>query len=130
MRKGDGFMENKEGFHYSYSSERQEEIKRIREKYPPGREEPMERLRRLDAGVSRPCAAIALMLGIFGTLLLGVGLCCVTVWAEKWFFFGIFIGLSGIVLLCLAYPCYRRLVARRRKKLAPEILRLTDELLK
>ena len=40
------------------------------------------------------------------------------------------IGLVGGVLAALAYPMYNIIVKRERKKLAPEIIRLTDELMK
>ena len=43
---------------------------------------------------------------------------------------GIIIGLLGGVIASLAYPIYVSIEKRQRKKLAPEILRLTDELMK
>ena len=43
---------------------------------------------------------------------------------------GIPIGLIGGVLAALAYPMYNLIVKRERKKIAPEIIRLTDELMK
>lgn len=43
---------------------------------------------------------------------------------------GIPVGLVGIGLVSAAYPVYNRTLKRERKKLAPEIIRLTDELLK
>lgn len=46
------------------------------------------------------------------------------------FIAGITLGIVGGVLAGLAYPVYQAIVKARRKKLAPEILRLSDELLK
>ena len=43
---------------------------------------------------------------------------------------GIAVGIIGIVLVCLAYPIYNRIVKKEREKIAPEIIRLTDELMK
>ncbi len=43
---------------------------------------------------------------------------------------GIAIGISGIVFVCLAYPVYNRVIKKERERIAPEILRLTDELMK
>ena len=43
---------------------------------------------------------------------------------------GIPIGLVGGALAALAYPMYNLIVKRKRKKIAPEIIRLTDELMK
>ena len=45
-------------------------------------------------------------------------------------FIGIPVGLVGMVLVALAYPLYNRVLKKQREKIAPEILRLSDELLK
>ena len=44
-------------------------------------------------------------------------------------FIGIPVGLVGIVLVALAYPTYNRILKAERERIAPEILRLTDELM-
>ena len=54
-----------------------------------------------------------LMTGIFAVLF-----CCIA------------IGAVGIVGIGAAYPLYIRVTKRRRDKLAPEIVRSTDELMK
>lgn len=125
-------MENKnnETFTYSYSAKQQEEIKNIRKKYLPPEEDKMEQLRRLDASVTTPGIIASLAAGILGTLILGVGMCCCMVWSGVWFIPGIIIGVTGIIILALAYPLYVKLTERQRKKLAPEIIRLTEELMK
>lgn len=122
--------EKKEGFTYTYSAKERSELEKIRSKYEQREETPMERVRRLDKSVTGRATVISLILGIVGTLVMGVGMCCCMVWADKLFIPGIAIGLLGIVLVVLAYPAYNAAVAARRKKLAPEILRLTDELIK
>ena len=43
---------------------------------------------------------------------------------------GIVIGVVGIVQGGLAYPLYNRTLKKEREKIAPEILRLSDELMK
>ena len=42
---------------------------------------------------------------------------------------GILVGLVGSVMVALAYPLYNRTLKKERQKIAPEILRLTDELM-
>lgn len=125
--------EKKETFTYTYSAKEQEEIKRIREKYAPKtkQETTMEQLRRLDASVSKEATAVSLIVGVLGALLLGIGMCCTMVpgW-EAFFVPGIIVGIVGIGGVIAAYPIYTRMVKRKRAKLAPEILRLSDELLK
>ena len=124
--------EKKETFNYTYSAAQQEEIKSIREKYmrPTPEEDKMERLRRLDASVTRPGTIVSLMVGIISALILGIGMCCTMVWAETFFIPGIFIGIIGIAGVIAAYPVYNYITKKQREKLAPEILRLSDELIK
>lgn len=43
---------------------------------------------------------------------------------------GIAAGVLGIVILALAYPVYTTTLKCARKKAAPEVLRLTDELMR
>jgi hypothetical protein len=43
---------------------------------------------------------------------------------------GITVGLLGMVLVALAYPIYNRVLKTQREIIAPEILQLSDELLK
>ena len=131
--------ENK-GFSYSYSAREQAELKKIRDKYtPPTKEEDnLTRLRRLDASVTKIATVVALILGIAGTLTLGLGMSLVMTELGKILganqiislITGIILGLIGIVAASLAWPVYNLIVRIRRKKLAPEIIRLADELMK
>ena len=125
-------MEQKqtEGFQYSYSAKQQEEIKRIRSKYEAPQEDKMAYLRRLDESAVKKGTVMSIVLGVIGALILGVGMCCVLVWQNMWFVPGIVIGMVGLVVLSLAYPVYMKVTKKEREKIAPEIMRLTDELLK
>ena len=131
-------MKNKEGFEFTYSAKEQEEIKRIRKKYaaPAEEEDKMVQLRRLDASVYSKATTAALVIGVIGALVMGLGMSIVmtdigaalgTILAM---IVGVGIGVIGIVLICLAYPMYTRTLKKEREKIAPEILRLTDELMK
>lgn len=120
--------EKKDTFQYSYSAKEQEEIRKIREKYIPKGENKMDQLRRLDESAARPGTIAAIAAGIVGVLLLGVGMCCTMVWAGRLFIPGIIIGVAGIAVIIAAYPIYSHMTKKRREKLAPEIIRLTDEL--
>lgn len=120
--------ENEDRFNFSYSAKQQEEIKKIRDKYVPREESKLEQLRRLDASASKPGTAVSIIIGVIGTLLLGLGMCCTMVWAETLFIPGIIIGALGIAGIIAAYPLYMHITRKQREKLAPEIIRLTDEL--
>ena len=43
---------------------------------------------------------------------------------------GIITGLAGIAAISAAYPLYNYVTKKERERLAPEIIRLTDELMK
>lgn len=118
-------------FNYTYSASQQAEIKSIREKYMPPTEEEdkMERLRRLDRSVTKTGTAVSIIVGIISTLIFGVGMCCTMVW-EGLMLPGIIIGIVGIIGIVLAYPLYIHITKKQREKVAPEIMRLTDELMK
>lgn len=122
--------QNGETFQYTYSARQQEEIKNIRKKYMAPEEDKMEQLRRLDRSVTRKGTIVSLAVGIAGALIMGVGMCCTMVWKGMWFIPGIVIGIVGIVMICCAYPLYNRIYKTERERIAPEIIRLTDELMK
>jgi len=128
------------GFSYTYSAREQAELKRIRDKYtaPSEAEDKMARLRRLDASVTNTAQAVALVFGIIGALILGFGMSLVMtdlaeilgISGDAAMVIGIIVGIVGGILASLAYPIYNAIVKARRRKLAPEIIRLTDELMK
>ena len=136
----DNNNQEKSGFTYTYSAKEQAELKRIRDKYtaPKEAEDKMTRLRRLDASVTNTAQAVALVFGVIGALILGFGMSLVMTDLSVILGFGeatamvigIPVGIGGGILASLAYPIYHSIVKAKRKKLAPEILRLTEELLK
>lgn len=126
-------MENqnpKEVFNYTYSAKQQAEIENIRKKYLPPKEDKMTQLRKLDSSVYQKATTASIIVGFIGAMLLGVGMCCCMVWLGKWFIPGIIIGVIGMGIVALAYPVYINVIKKEREKIAPEIMRLTDELMK
>ena len=128
----------KETFRYTYSAKEQAEIQNIRKKYaaPEKQENKMEQLRRLDASVYSKATTKALVIGILGALIMGLGMSIVmtdigaALGTMLSMIVGIGIGVIGIVLLCFADPFYNRTLKKEREKITPEIMRLTDELMK
>ena len=129
-------MDNREEtFRYTYSAKEQSEVEAIRKKYLPPEENKMEQLRKLDRSATGKAQAWAIALGIIGTLILGTGMSlCMTELSGflggTAMFIGIPVGLVGIVLVALAYPVYNRILKKERQRIAPEVLRLTEELMK
>lgn len=124
--------ENREKLTFTYSARQQEEIKKIRAKYAPPAEieDKMAQLRRLDASVTRKGTMVSLIVGVISALILGVGMCCCLVWGATLLIPGIAIGIVGIIGVALAYPLYNRITQKERERIAPEIIRLSDELMK
>ena len=128
-------MENKEEFRFTYSAARQQEVENIRKKYLPKEEDKMEQLRKLHQIPTRKAQAWAIAIGVIGALILGTGMSLAmtelgAALGSLAMVIGIAIGVVGMVLVALAYPLYNRVLKKQREKIAPEILQLTDELLK
>lgn len=119
-------MDNNEKFEYTYSAKQQTELENIRKKYLPEEETKMDKLRRLDKSVTRPGTIISIIIGIAGTLIMGFGMCLSIEWSQ--FVLGIILGILGIAVLAAAYPVFNRVTQKRKEKIAPEILRLTEEI--
>lgn len=127
-------MEN-HSFEYTYSADQQKEVEAIRKKYLPREEDKMEKLRKLHAIPTQKAQAASLVAGILGALVLGTGmsLTMTDLGASLGDFamvLGILVGLVGMIFTALAYPIYNRVLKQERAKIAPEILQLSDELLK
>ena len=122
-------------FEYTYSAQQQKEVEAIRKKYLPQEEDKMEQLRKLHAVPTQKAQAAALAVGIIGALIMGTGMSFVMTDFGAFLGaysmgIGIAVGLAGMVPVALAYPVYNRVLRKQREKIAPQILRLSDELLK
>ena len=122
-------------FEYTYCAERQQEIEAIRKKYLPKEEDKMEQLRRLHSIPTQKAQAASIAIGVLGALILGTGmsLCMTDLGAALGHLAtvtGILTGLLGLVMVALAYPVFNIVLRKERQRIAPEILRLSEELLK
>ena len=122
-------MENNT-FSYNYSAARHKEVESIRRKYMPHEESKLERLKKLDLRVQMAGTIESLCFGVVGALVFGIGMC---------FFLDVFAGAAwltallmvlGAVIMIPAYPIYRRIACKTKTELTPEILRLTEEIMK
>lgn len=128
-------MENKDTFKMTYSADEQDEIKNIREKYLPKEENKMERLRALDNSAGKKATMVSIIIGVLGTLIMGLGMSLLMsdfgdLLGDAALPVGVALGAVGIAVLAIAYPLYNRILRKEREKIAPEIIRLSDELMK
>ena len=117
-------------FSYTYSAARNKEVESIRNKYMPREESKLERLKKLDLRVQMAGTIESLGFGIVGALVFGIGMC---------FFLDVFAGAAwlsalfmiiGSLIMIPAYPIYRRIARKTKTELTPEILRLSEEIMK
>lgn len=125
-------MNDEYKFNYSYSapneSERRE-IESIKKQYisAPKKEDKLERLRDLNKRVMQPPLIISLTIGIVGTLVMGVGLTMVLEWnIVAW---GVMTGILGAAIAASAYPIYKAILNRNKRKYGERIIELSNDLL-
>ncbi|MCD8308585.1 MAG: hypothetical protein LUD19_01925 [Clostridia bacterium] len=123
---------SEEKFNYSYSApteNERKEIESIRRGYLPQEKSysKLERLRRLDKKVKTPATAVAVILGVVGVLVFGLGLTVVLKWAL--YVWGSIVAALGVVLMVAAYPAFNLILKRNKAKYGQEIIELSKELL-
>ena len=110
-------------------------VQKIRTQYTEKEHTELETLKALDKKVKRPANIFA---GIFGTvsaIVMGSGMSLVMtdigaqLGLEQTMIPGIVIGIVGMGMALLTYPIYKGILSRRKKKFAPEILRLSEKLI-
>ena len=126
-------MEN-QSFEYTYSAQQQQEVEEIRKAYLPKEEDKMAELRKLHAIPTQKAQAASLAVGVIGALILGTGMSlCMTELSGflggMAMFIGVPVGIAGMVLAAMAYPIHNRVLKKERERIAPKILRLSDELI-
>ena len=114
-------------------------VQKIRTQYTEKENTRLDELTALDRKVKKPANIFGYAFGSISALIMGSGMSLVmTDLAENFgefikaynMFIGIVLGVAGIVLAGIAHPIYNRLVKKEREKIAPQIISLTDELMK
>lgn len=109
---------------------------KIRSAYVEKEATELDALRLLDTKVKRPARLFFYIFGSFSALVMGAGMSLVMTELPKALGMGdatvpgIVIGVIGMALAALAYPVYLQVMKKEREKVAPEIIRLSDELMK
>ena len=110
----------------------------IRAQYMEKQTTELDALRKLDAKVKRPANVFAYVFGSISAIVMGAGMSLIMTdlsrilgaYRDMYMPIGIAIGLVGGILAGIAYPMYSLTLKRERERIAPEVLRLTDELMK
>lgn len=123
-------MENSNVFNYHYSAAQNKEVESIRRKYMPQEKSKLEQLKALDSRVQTAGMIQALTIGVIGCLVFGIGLCfgLDVLAGADWL--TLLFCILGSVIMFPAYPVYRQISKKTKAELVPEILRLSDEIIK
>lgn len=121
-------MEQQNTFSYTYSAKENQEVLNIRKKYLPQEESKLDELKRLDALVQSSGVVEALIVGIGGALVFGLGMCLSMKVIGDALWLGVIFGLVGAAGMSFAYPTYRKYYEKKKQEYTPRILKLTAEL--
>ena len=108
---------------------------KIRAQYMEKQSTELDALRELDAKVKRPANVFAYMFGSISAIIMGAGMSLVmtdigaVIGIASALVPGIAIGVVGLGMALLNYPIYKGILGSRKKKYAPEILKLSEKLL-
>lgn len=115
------------------SNEEKRIIQSIKEDYSDKPVSKLDELKKLDSKVYCPAKIFAYTFGTIGSLVLGTGMCFAmkTIGATLSFAMplGIAVGLVGIIMVTVNWFAYKKILYKRKKKYADEVLALTEELL-
>lgn len=128
-------MNNENTFSYTYSAKENQEVQNIRKKYMPQEESKLDELKELDAKVKRPANVFAYTYGSVSAIVMGAGMSLVMtdigaiIGLASVMVPGIVIGVAGMGMALTTYPIYQRVLNSRRKKYAPQIMKLSDKII-
>ncbi len=105
-------------------------VQKIRTQYTEKEHTALDDLKALDTKVKRPACVFAYILGTVGALVMGTGMSLAMSVIGSSIPLGIGVGLLGILMVGINYPLYKGILGRRRKKYAPEIIAMSDNIMK
>ena len=125
-------MNEQNKFTFTYAApteEERREIEDIKKDYVPKEEEQdkLAALRALDKKVKLPPLVTAIVLGVAGTLVFGLGLTMALEWDLL--LWGTVAMIPGFIVAAIAYPVRKLMLKRRKERYGDEIIKLSEELL-
>ena len=110
-------------------------VQKIRTQYTETKHTELDELKALDARVRKPANVFAYVYGSLSAIIMGAGMSLVMtdigaiVGLANTMVSGIIVGILGMGLALTTYPIYKKILNRRKKKFAPRILALSEQLL-
>ena len=110
-------------------------VQKIRTQYTEKQHTELDALKELDAKVKRPANVFAYIYGCVSAIVMGGGMSLVmtdigaTIGLASAMIPGIVIGVVGMSMALSTYPIYKKMLNDRKKKYAPEILKLSEKIM-
>ena len=111
-------------------------VQKIRTQYTEKQHTELDALKELDAKVKRPANVFAYAYGSVSAVVMGAGMSLVMtdigaiIGLASAMVPGIVIGVAGMGMALSTYPIYKKILNKRKKKYAPEILKLSEKITK
>ena len=111
-------------------------VQKIRTQYTEKQHTKLDALKELDAKVKLPANVFAYIFGSLGAIVMGSVMSLImadigsVIGVGNPMAPGIAIGIAGMVIALVNYPVYKAILGSRRKKYAPEIMKLSDSIMK
>ena len=111
-------------------------VQKIRTQYTEKQHTELDALKALDAKVKRPANVFAYIYGCVSAVIMGAGMSLVmteigeVIGLANAMVPGIAIGVVGMGMALTTYPIYKKILNSRKKKYAPEILKLSEKVMK
>lgn len=108
---------------------------KIRAQYTEKQYTELDALKELDAKVKRPANVFAYIYGSISAIVMGAGMSLVMtdigaiIGLTSAMVPGIVIGVLGMGMALTTYPIYKKILNARKKKFAPQILKLSEKLM-
>ena len=110
-------------------------VQKIRTQYTEKQHTELDALRQLDAKVKKPANVFAYTYGSLSAIIMGAGMSLVMtdigaiIGLASAMVPGIAVGVVGLGMALSTYPIYKKLLASRKKKYAPQILALSEKIM-
>ena len=118
-----------------YNNDQEFLVQKIRSQYTDKQYSQLDALKALDAKVKKPANVFAYTYGSVSSVIMGAGMSLVmtdigaAIGITSALVPGIAVGVVGLAMAVSTYPIYKKLLANRKKKFAPQILQLSEELM-
>ena len=111
-------------------------VQKIRTQYTEKQHTELDELKALDAKVKKPATVFGYTYGSVGAIVMGAGMSLVMtdvgaiIGLTATIVPGIAVGVVGLGMVLTTYPIHKRILNGRKKKFAPQIMELSEKLMR